>query len=129
MRIVQVLFVCEPSPKLSEAEQWTAFEVMQQDCYSGKLGGFFLSKPSGFVGLFEAEEDTVIGRIEQIVSAGKFRNIRVIREIHPRSPTCDEWYVCDVEPAGISPEDFLSAEYPAEFISSTLKPLSKRLQQ
>lgn len=129
MPIVQVLFVCEPSPKLSDAEQWTAFEVLQLDCYSKKLGGFFLSMPDGYVGLFEAEEDAVIGRIERIVRARKFRNIKVLREFHPKVPACSDWYVSDTEPVGISPEDFLSPEYLAKFIGSALKPLSRRLHQ
>lgn len=129
MPIVQVLFVCKPSPDLSDAQQITAFEVMQLDCYSRKLAGFFVSMPTGYVGLFEAEEDIVIGQIEQIVRARKFRNIQVIREIHPKSRTCGDWYVSDAEPASISPQDFCSPEYLAEFIGSALKPLSRRLQQ
>lgn len=129
MPIIQVLFVCKPSPDLFKGLQTTAFEVMQLDCYSRDLAGFFLSTPTGYVGLFEAEEDIVIGQIEQIVRARKFRNIQVIREIHPKARTCNAWCVSDIEPAGISPRDFLSPEYLAEFIGSTLKPLSRRLQQ
>ena len=129
MPVAQVLFVCMPSPDLPEALQTTAFEVMQLDCYSRKLAGFFLSMPTGYLGLFEAEEDIVLGQIERIVRAGKFRNIQVIREIHPKSPTCDDWHVSDVEPIEISPQDFLSPEYLAKFIRSALKPLSRRPQQ
>jgi hypothetical protein len=129
MPIAQVLFVCKPSPDLPEALQTTAFEVMQLDCFSRKLAGVFLSMPTGYVGFFEAEEDIVIGQIEQIVTARNFRDIQVIREIHPKSRTCNDWYVSDVEPYGISPQDFLSPEHLAEFTGSALNPLSRRLQQ
>ncbi len=129
MPIAQVLFVCQPSPELTTRQQTTAFEVMQLDCHSRNLAGFFLSMPGGFVGLFEAEEDVVIERIEQIVKAGNFRKIQVMREIHPRLPSCYDWYVSDIEVCGIVPRKFLSPEYLAEFIGSALKPLSKRSQQ
>lgn len=129
MPIVQVLFVCRRSPDLSVAEQTTAFEVMQLDCSARNLAGFFLSMRTGYVGLFEAEEAVVIGRIEQIVKARDFRNIQVLREMHPKSPICKDWYVSDVEVPGITPQDFLSPEHLAEFIGSALKPLSKRPQQ
>jgi hypothetical protein len=129
MAIVQVLFVCKPSADLSRDYRTAAFEVMQSDCHSRNLAGFFLSIPTGYVGFFEAEKGIVFGQIERIVRARKFRDIQVIREIHPRSPACDDWYVSDVEPVAISPEDFLSPEYLANFIRSALKPLSRRLQQ
>lgn len=129
MPIVQVLFVCKPSPELTAQQQTTAFEVMQLDCQSGNLAGFFLSVSKGYVGLFEAEEELVIDRIEQIVKARKFRKIQVLREIHPKSRICTEWYVSDVDLVGVPPQRFLSPEYLAEFIGSALKPLSKRLRQ
>lgn len=129
MPIVQVLFVCKASPDLSETEITTAFEVVQLDCFSRRIAGFFLSTPTVYVGLFEAEEDAVIGQIEQIVQAGKFCEIQVLREVHPKTPTCDDWYISEIEPAGVRPRDFLSPEYLAEFIGTALKPLSKRRQQ
>lgn len=129
MPIVQVLFVCKPSPELSALQQTTAVEVMQLDCHSRNLAGFFLSTTSGFVGLFEAEEEIVIDRIEQIVRARKFRKIQVLREIHPKARICKEWYVSDADQIGVAPQRFLSPDYLAEFIGSALKPLSKRLRQ
>jgi hypothetical protein len=129
MPIVQVIFVCRASPDMSEEQQTTAFEVMQLDCCSRNLAGFFLSIPTGYVGLFEAEEDIAIGQIEQIVKVRKFRKIQVIREIFPKVRTCKDWYVSDVAPVAVTPKSLLSPEYLAEFICSALKPLSKRLQQ
>lgn len=111
------------------AQQTTAFEVMQLDCRSRNLAGFFLPTPTGFVGLLEADADIVISQIERIVRARNFREIQVIREIHPKFRTCADWYVSDVELVAVKPQDLLSPEYLAKFIGSTLKPLSKRLQQ
>ena len=129
MPIVQVLFVCNSSPELTATQQTTAFEAMQFDCCSRDMAGFFLATPSGFVGLFEAEGDIVIDRIEQIVKARKFSKIHVIQEIQPKARICREWYVSDLDVVGVAPQSLLSSEYLAEFIGSALKPLSKRLRQ
>ena len=129
MPIFQVLFVCRPAPGLSEEDLTTAFEMMQTDCHDRKIGGFFLSGREEYIGLFEAEEKVVIDKIEQIVQAKKFRHVEVIRETELQRGNCGHWYVSKTEPVGIAATDFLSPEYLAEFICSTLKPLSRRLRQ
>jgi len=128
MPIAQVLFVCKSSPDLSPAQEAAAFEVLQFDCHAKQITGFFLALPTGYVGLFEAEEDLVIGQVERIVMARRFRDIEVIRERHPKSRDCNEWYVSKAEQVSVAVADFLSPECLAEFIDSALKPFSKRLR-
>ena len=129
MPIAQVLFVCKSSPDLSPAQSAAAFEILQLDCQAKQIAGFFVATGDGYVGWFEADEALVIGQIEQIVRARKFRHIEVIREHLPKAPSCSDWYVSHGEQVSVAVEALLSPEYLAEFIAIALKPLSKRSQQ
>lgn len=69
---------------------------MQRDiwrrCQEKGIGGFLVRSGTSLIGVFEADEKTVISQVERLIRARKVVSVRVLNEVSVVEPEWQVWH-------------------------------------